>query len=46
MIRKKKIVQKIIVEIDEKLNQYDNVILFPKKLEKVNKTLKSIGLPK
>jgi len=46
MIRKKKIVKNIIVEIDEKLNQYDNVILFPKKLEQANKTLKAIGLPK
>ncbi len=46
MREKKKIVKKIIVEIDEKLNQYDNVVLFPKKLEKANKTLKSIGLPK
>ncbi|MFB9120700.1 hypothetical protein ACFFUE_05800 [Bergeyella porcorum] len=35
-----------IVTIDKSLNQLDNKILFPEKLEKANKMLKEIGLPK
>ena len=35
-----------IVRIDKTLNKYDNKILFPDKLEKANKILKKIGLPK
>jgi len=35
-----------IVRVDEALNQYDNQILFPDKLEKANEMLKKIGLPK
>jgi hypothetical protein len=35
-----------IVRIDESLNKYDDMILFPDKLEKANETLKRIGLPK
>lgn len=35
-----------IVTIDKSLNQLDGKILFPEKLEKANKMLKEIGLPK
>jgi hypothetical protein len=35
-----------IVRVDKSLNKYDNKILFPEKLEKANKMLKKIGLPK
>jgi hypothetical protein len=35
-----------IVRIDKILNKYDDKILFPDKLEKANKMLKNIGLPK
>ena len=35
-----------IVRIDTSLNKYDEIILFPDKLEKANKMLRTIGLPK
>jgi len=35
-----------IVKIDESLNKYDDIVLFPEKLEKANQKLKGIGLPK
>ena len=35
-----------IVRIDESLNKYDNIVLFPDKLEKANKLLGKVGLPK
>ncbi|MBX3164308.1 MAG: hypothetical protein KF900_07480 [Bacteroidetes bacterium] len=35
-----------IVKIDTSLNKYDEVILFPDKLEKANQMLKKVGLPK
>ena len=35
-----------IVKIDPALNQFDDQILFPEKLEKANEMLKKIGLPK
>ena len=35
-----------IVRIDKSLNKYDNIVLFPDKVEKANEMLKSIGLPK
>ena len=35
-----------IVKIDKALNQYDDIVLFPDKLEKANKMLRTIGLPK
>ena len=35
-----------IVKIDEGLNQYDDKVLFPEKLEKANDMLRKIGLPK
>jgi len=35
-----------IVKIDSSLNQYDEKVLFPKKLEKANQMLKKVGLPK
>lgn len=34
------------VKIDESLNQYDDIILFPEKLEKANQMLRNVGLPK
>ncbi|MDR2584695.1 MAG: hypothetical protein LBC84_00490 [Prevotellaceae bacterium] len=42
-IKKRKIP---IVRVDESLNEYDNTILFPDKLEKANEMLRKIGLPK
>jgi len=35
-----------IVKIDKSLNKYDDVILFPEKLEKANEMLRKVGLPK
>ena len=35
-----------IVRIDESLNKYDNIILFPEKLEKANEMLRRTGIPK
>ena len=35
-----------IVRVDNSLNNYDDKILFPDKLEKANEMLKKIGLPK
>ena len=34
------------VRIDKSLNKYDDIILFPDKLEKANDMLRRIGLPK
>ena len=42
-IKKRKIP---IVRIDKSLNEYDEMILFPDKLEKANEMLRTIGLPK
>lgn len=39
--------QKIpIVKIDKSLNKYDDIVLFPDKLEKANEMLRKVGLPK
>lgn len=35
-----------IVKVDQSLNKYDDVVLFPDKLEKANEVLRKIGLPK
>ncbi|MDR0812100.1 MAG: hypothetical protein LBN23_07525 [Paludibacter sp.] len=35
-----------IVSIDKSLNNYDNVVIFPDKLEKANEMLRRVGLPK
>ncbi len=35
-----------IVKLDKALNQYDDVVLFPEKLEKANEMLRKVGLPK
>ncbi len=35
-----------IVKIDKSLNKYDDLILFPEKLEKANEMLRKVGLPK
>ncbi|MDO5616660.1 MAG: hypothetical protein Q4G16_10745 [Cruoricaptor ignavus] len=35
-----------IVAIDKSLDEFDDKILFPEKLEKANQMLKKIGLPK
>jgi hypothetical protein len=35
-----------IVKIDNSLNKYDEIILFPDKLEKAKEMLKKVGLPK
>ena len=35
-----------IVRIDKSLNKYDDVVLFPEKVEKANKMLRTTGLPK
>jgi hypothetical protein len=34
------------VRIDKSLNKYDDMILFPDRLEKANETLRKTGLPK
>ena len=35
-----------IVRIDKSLNKYDDMVLFPDKLEKANQMLRNVGLPK
>lgn len=35
-----------IVRVDKSLNNYDDKIMFPEKLEKANEMLRKIGLPK
>jgi len=35
-----------IVKIDTSLNKYDDIVLFPEKLEKANEMLRKVGLPK
>ena len=35
-----------IVKIDKSLNKYDDIVLFPEKVEKANEMLRTIGLPK
>jgi hypothetical protein len=35
-----------LVIIDKKLNRLDDVVLFPKKVEKAKKIIEKIGLPK
>ena len=35
-----------IVRIDKSLNKFDNIVLFPEKLEKANEMLRNVGLPK
>jgi hypothetical protein len=35
-----------IVIIDESLDKYDDIVLFPEKLAKANEMLRTIGLPK
>ena len=42
-INKKKVP---IVQIDKSLNKYNNIVLFPDKLEKANEMLRTVGLPK
>jgi hypothetical protein len=34
-----------IVKIDQSLNKYSEIVLFPDKLEKANEMLKTVGLP-
>jgi hypothetical protein len=34
-----------VVRIDKSLNKYDNVVLFPKKVEKAKKDFEKFGLP-
>jgi hypothetical protein len=35
-----------IVSIDSSLDEYDNIVVFPDKLEKANEMLRKVGLPK
>lgn len=35
-----------IVRVDQSLNKYDDVILFPEKLEKANEMIRKVGFPK
>ena len=35
-----------IVKIDKSLNKYDDIVMFPDKLEKANEMLRKVGLPK
>ncbi len=38
--------RKVRIRIDKSLNQYENIIFFPEKLEKTNQMLKNVCLPK
>lgn len=42
-LRKRKIP---IVRIDKSLNKYDDIVVFPDKLEKANEMLRKVGVPK
>ena len=35
-----------VVRIDKSLNKYDNIILFPEKMEKAKEAFAKFGLPK
>jgi hypothetical protein len=35
-----------IVRVDKSLNNYDDKVIFPDKLEKANEMLRKIGIPK
>jgi hypothetical protein len=35
-----------VVIIDESLDKYDNIVLFPDKVAKANEMLRTVGLPK
>lgn len=35
-----------VVRVDESLDKYDNIILFPEKLAQANEMLRTIGLPR
>ena len=35
-----------LVKIDKSLDKYNDIVLFPEKVEKANKTLRTVGLPK
>ncbi len=35
-----------VMIIDESLDRYNNVVLFPEKLAKANEMLRTVGLPK
>ncbi len=45
-LKVKTTIKKLKVSIDKSLNQYENKVLFPEKLEKANDMLKNVGLPK
>ena len=45
-LKVKKTIKKSKVRIDKSLNQYEDKVLFPDKLEKANEMLKNVGLPK
>lgn len=35
-----------IVKVEERLNELDDKLIFPEKLEKANEMLKEVGIPK
>lgn len=45
-LKVKTTIKKSKVCIDKSLNQYEEKVLFPDKLEKANDMLKNVGLPK
>lgn len=45
-LKMKNKIKKSKVRIDKSLNQYEDKVLFPDKLEKANEMLKNVGLPK
>jgi hypothetical protein len=45
-LKVKTTIKKLKVRIDTSLNQYEDKVLFPDKLEKANDMLKNVGLPK
>ena len=45
-LKAKNINKKSKVRIDKSLNQYEEKVLFPDKLEKANEMLRNVGLPK
>ena len=44
-VKVKTTIKKLKVRIDKSLNQYEDKVLFPDKLEKANDMLKNVGLP-
>lgn len=41
-----RIIKSIVITTDSSLNQFDGKVLFPSQLDKANKAIEKMGLPK